>query len=291
MGVNEMRAEEVFAKDATTAHGGDSAAAPHGGSIAAEAAARPRGASGEMLRLTDMRKSFGGTEVLHGIDLAVARGEVVAILGPSGSGKTTLLRCANLLERADAGTLALDGTRYDLTRMTSRDVAAVRRRTGFVFQGYNLFRNRTVLGNVTEGLTVVRRVPRREAEERARASLARVGMADRADAYPSELSGGQQQRVAIARALATEPEIIYFDEPTSALDPELTGEVLAVMRALAEDGMTMLVVTHELGFARTVADRVVFMEHGTVLDDAPAPEFFGHPAHERIRAFLDNAGR
>ncbi len=243
-----------------------------------------------MLRLEGVRKSFDGAEVLHGIDLAVHRGEVVAILGPSGSGKTTLLRCANFLERADVGSLELAGSRYDLTRATKREVAAVRRKTAFVFQDYNLFRNRTVLGNVTEGLIVARRMPRARAEEIARGCLERVGMADRADAYPAQLSGGQQQRVAIARAMATDPEIIYFDEPTSALDPELTVEVLGSMRQLAEDGMTMLVVTHEMSFAKNVADRVVFMEDGAVVASAPAHEFFDHPANDRVRAFLRTVG-
>ena len=240
----------------------------------------------EMLRLEDVHKAFDRTEVLHGIDLTVAKGEVVAVLGPSGSGKTTLLRCANFLERADAGTLTLAGETIDLAHATRRQIAAVRKRTGFVFQGYNLFRNRTVLGNVTEGLIIARNVPRAEAEARAREALAHVGMADRCDAYPTALSGGQQQRVAIARALATASEIIYFDEPTSALDPELTGEVLAVMRRLAEDGMTMLVVTHEMSFARNVADRVVFMEGGSVVADTPARDFFEHPANDRVHAFL-----
>ena len=239
-----------------------------------------------MLRLEGVHKSFGGAEVLYGIDLTVRRGEVVAILGPSGSGKTTLLRCANFLERADAGTLELGGERYDLARATKREMATVRRRTAFVFQNYNLFRNRTVLGNVTEGLVVARKMPRAQAEELARDCLARVGMADRADAYPAQLSGGQQQRVAIARAMATDPEIIYFDEPTSALDPELTAEVLGSMRQLAEDGMTMLVVTHEMSFAKNVADRVVFMEGGSVVAEAPAREFFDHPANDRVRTFL-----
>lgn len=240
----------------------------------------------EMLRLTGVRKSFDGTEVLHGIDLAVNKGEVVAVLGPSGSGKTTLLRCANFLERADAGTLTLGGETYDLAHATHHEIAAVRRRTGFVFQSYNLFRNRTVLGNVIEGLVVARKIPKAEAEARAHEMLEHVGMDDRCDAYPAALSGGQQQRVAIARAMATDPEIIYFDEPTSALDPELTGEVLAVMRRLAEEGMTMLVVTHEMSFARNVADRVVFMEEGRVVADAPARDFFERPANDRVRAFL-----
>ena len=242
--------------------------------------------AGSMLRLTGVRKSFGGVEVLHGIDLVVGKGEVVAVLGPSGSGKTTLLRCANFLERADAGVLELGGECYDLVRATRKEVTAARRRTGFVFQGYNLFRNRTVLGNVCEGLVVARGVPRDQAERKAHEVLRRVGMDDRCDAYPTALSGGQQQRVAIARAMAADPEIVYFDEPTSALDPELTGEVLAVMRGLAEEGMTMLVVTHEMGFARNVADRVVFMENGRVVADAPAREFFESPANDRVRAFL-----
>ncbi|MDM8300351.1 amino acid ABC transporter ATP-binding protein [Collinsella tanakaei] len=244
----------------------------------------------DMLRLEGVRKTFGGSEVLHGIDLTVRRGEVVAILGPSGSGKTTLLRCANFLERADAGVLELGGERYDLAQATKREMAAVRRRTAFVFQNYNLFRNRTVLGNVTEGLVVARKMPRAQAEEIARGCLERVGMADRADAYPAELSGGQQQRVAIARAMATDPEIIYFDEPTSALDPELTVEVLGSMRQLAEGGMTMLVVTHEMGFAKNVADRVVFMEDGAVVAAASAHEFFDHPANDRVRIFLRTVG-
>ncbi len=241
-----------------------------------------------MLALRGVRKAFGGTEVLHGIDLTVRRGEVVAILGPSGSGKTTLLRCANFLERADAGELELGGELLDLARATRREVAAVRRRTAFVFQDYNLFRNRTVLGNVTEGLIVARRVPRAEAEERARACLARVGMAERADAYPAQLSGGQQQRVAIARALSMNPHVMLFDEATSALDPELVRDVLGVMRDLAHDGMTMIVVTHEMGFARDVADRVVFMDGGVIVEEGTPSEVFDHPKSERTKAFLGN---
>ena len=244
---------------------------------------------GDMLRLEGVRKSFGATEVLHGVSLSVRAGEVVAILGPSGSGKTTLLRCANFLERADAGTLAMGGKTYGLARTTPREATEARRRTGFVFQGYNLFRNRTALGNVTEGLITARKMPREEAREIAFACLERVGMKDRADAMPSQLSGGQQQRVAIARAMAASPEIIYFDEPTSALDPELTGEVLACMRDLAGDGMTMLVVTHEMAFARTVADRVVFMEEGRIVIEDDAHAFFERQSNERVRAFLQLA--
>ena len=251
---------------------------------AAQGAARA--GAPEILALAGVRKTFDGTEVLHGIDLTVRAGEVVAILGPSGSGKTTLLRCANLLERADAGELRLDGVAFDLARMKPSNITAIRRKTAFVFQDYNLFRNRTVLGNVIEGLTVARKIPRDEAERRARACLEQVGMADRCDVWPVQLSGGQQQRVAIARAMATDPEIVYFDEPTSALDPELTAEVLAVMRKLAEQGMTMLVVTHEMSFARNVADRIVFMEGGAVVAEGPAREFFERPANDRVRAFL-----
>ena len=239
-----------------------------------------------MFELQGIRKAFGGTEVLHGIDLSVAAGDVVAVLGPSGSGKTTLLRCANFLERADVGAMTFDDMHLDMHRATPREILEVRRRTAFVFQDYNLFRNKTVLGNVCEGLVAARKMPKHEAREKAVRCLEHVGMADRLDAYPVELSGGQQQRVAIARAMATDPEIVFFDEPTSALDPELTAEVLGVMRRLASEGMTMIVVTHEMSFARNVADRVVFMEAGRVVEQASARDFFGHPSNERVRAFL-----
>ena len=239
-----------------------------------------------MLEIEHIRKSFGEMEVLRDVSLSVEKGDVVAILGPSGSGKTTLLRCANFLETADSGVLRFDGESFELGRMNRRDIARLRRKTAFVFQNYNLFRNKTALQNVTEGLVVARRVPRDQAERTGLALLAKVGLADRADAYPRQLSGGQQQRVAIARALAADPEIIYFDEPTSALDPELTGEVLAVMQQLAQEGRTMLVVTHEMGFARSVASKVVFMEGGVVVEEAPAGPFFAHPVQERTRAFL-----
>ena len=242
-----------------------------------------------LLNVQDIHKSFGSLEVLKGVDLSVDRGDVVAILGPSGSGKTTLLRCLNFLERADRGTLIFDGERFDLAHAPKKDVARLRKKTAFVFQSYNLFLNRTALENVTEGLIVGRKVPRAQAVETARRALSKVGLADRTDHYPSQLSGGQQQRVAIARAMAADPEIIYFDEPTSALDPELTGEVLAVMRQLAEEGMTMLVVTHELGFARTVSSQTVFMEHGVVVESGPSCEMFAHPREERTRAFLQTS--
>ena len=239
-----------------------------------------------LLHVHDIHKSFGPLEVLRGVDLSVDRGDVVAILGPSGSGKTTLLRCLNFLEQADRGTLTFGGEEFRLGRVPRKDVARLRKRTAFVFQGYNLFLNKTALQNVTEGLIVGRKMPRAQAEEIGRQALEKVGLADRMGHYPSQLSGGQQQRVAIARAMAADPEIIYFDEPTSALDPELTGEVLAVMRQLADEGMTMLVVTHELGFARTVSSQVVFMEHGVVVESGPSREMFQHPREERTRAFL-----
>ena len=239
-----------------------------------------------MLEVKQMRKSFGDLEVLKQVSLQVNRGDVVAILGPSGSGKTTFLRCMNFLERADGGELNFDGERFSLARMSRKDVARLRKKTAFVFQSYNLFRNKTALENVTEGLIIGRRMPRAEAVRIGRQALKKVGMSDREDYYPGQLSGGQQQRVAIARAIATNPEIIYFDEPTSALDPELTGEVLAVMRTLAEEGMTMLVVTHEMGFARNVSNKVVFMEHGVVVESGDSHSFFHAPKEERTQAFL-----
>ena len=223
-----------------------------------------------MLQIRNLRKSFGDLQVLKSIDLDVNKGDVVAILGPSGSGKTTMLRCLNFLEKSDGGTMLFDDQRVDLARVTHAEANALRRRTGFVFQSYNLFANKTALQNVTEGLIIARKMPRRRAEEIARAALVKVGMDDRADYYPSQLSGGQQQRVAIARAMAADPEIIYFDEPTSALDPELTGEVLAVMRSLAGEGRTMLVVTQEMDFARHAANRVVFMEQGVIVEQNTA---------------------
>ena len=232
------------------------------------------------------RKVASELPVLRGVDLTVEKGDVVAILGPSGSGKTTLLRCLNFLETADAGQLVFDGERFDLAHASRADIARLRKKTAFVFQNYNLFRNKTALQNVTEGLIVARKLPKEQAEEIGMKMLAKVGLADRADYYPRQLSGGQQQRVAIARALAADPEIIYFDEPTSALDPELTGEVLSVMRQLAEEGMTMLVVTHEMGFARNVSSKTVFMENGVVVEQAPSREFFADPKEERTRAFL-----
>ena len=239
-----------------------------------------------MLEVKQIHKSFGDLAVLKQVDLQVNKGDVVAILGPSGSGKTTLLRCLNFLENADGGELDFDGEHISLGHVSKKDAARLRKKTAFVFQNYNLFRNKTALENVTEGLIIGRKMPKAEAVQIGRQALEKVGLSDREDSYPSQLSGGQQQRVAIARAIATKPEIIYFDEPTSALDPELTGEVLAVMRTLAEEGMTMLVVTHEMGFARNVSNKVVFMEHGVVVESGDSYSFFHSPREERTRSFL-----
>ena len=239
-----------------------------------------------MLEIKNVHKTFEGREVLRGIDLNVDKGDVIAILGPSGSGKTTFLRCLNFLERADKGTLVFDGERFDLASASRREVARMRKKTAFVFQNYNLFLNKTVLQNVTLGLTVGGGMRKSEAKDIAVAALERVGMAERLDSYPSQLSGGQQQRVAIARGLASSPEIIYFDEPTSALDPELIGEVLAVMRQLADEGMTMLVVTHEMDFARNVSSKVLFMDGGVVIESGPSKEFFANPQQTRSRDFI-----
>ena len=241
-----------------------------------------------MLQVRNLKKSFGTLEVLKGVDLDVNKGDVVAILGSSGSGKTTMLRCLNFLERADDGTMLFDEKQLELHSASRADINALRRRTGFVFQNYNLFANKTALQNVTEGLIIARKMPRAQAEEIGRAALVEVGMEDRADSYPSQLSGGQQQRVAIARAIAADPEIIYFDEPTSALDPELTGEVLAVMRKLAQEGRTMLVVTHEMDFARHAANRVIFMDGGVIVEQNDAETFFTNPAQPRTQEFLQN---
>ena len=239
-----------------------------------------------LLEASGIGKNFGDTKVLKDISLTLEQGEALAIIGSSGSGKTTLLRCLNFLETADAGQLVLDGETFNLAHAGRADIARLRKKTAFVFQNYNLFRNKTALQNVTEGLIVARKLPKEQADEIGMKMLAKVGLADRADYYPRQLSGGQQQRVAIARALAADPEIIYFDEPTSALDPELTGEVLSVMRQLAEEGMTMLVVTHEMGFARNVSSKTVFMENGVVVEQAPSQQFFASPKEERTRAFL-----
>ena len=240
-----------------------------------------------MLEIKNVHKTFDGKEILKGIDLNVEKGDVVAILGPSGSGKTTFLRCLNFLERADQGTINFDGEQVDLKTAKKRQIADIRQKTAFVFQNYNLFQNKTVLQNVTLGLTAARHMNKEEAKQKAIKALEKVGMADRLDSYPSQLSGGQQQRVAIARGLATDPEIIYFDEPTSALDPELIGEVLSVMRQLAEEGMTMLVVTHEMEFARSVSRKILFLEGGKTIETGPTQEFFQNPKTDRAREFVN----
>ena len=243
-----------------------------------------------MLEIKNIRKSFDGLEVLKGVSFAVEQGDVVAVLGPSGSGKTTLLRCMNFLEAADGGSMIFDGEEFIFGRVSKKEISRLRRKTAFVFQNYNLFLNKTALQNVTEGLVIARKMLKAEAEEIGRRALDKVGMSDRYHYYPDQLSGGQQQRVAIARAIATEPEIIYFDEPTSALDPELTGEVLFVMRQLADEGMTMLVVTHEMGFARNVSSKVMLMEDGTLVETGSSKEFFANPKEERTKVFLRNVG-
>jgi len=239
-----------------------------------------------MLEIKGLKKSYGENNILNGIDFKVDKGEVIAVIGPSGSGKTTLLRCISFLTEADAGLMSLDDKEYDMNKISKSDIKKLRSNMGFVFQSFNLFRNMTVLKNVMEGLVTVRKMDKAEAREKALSMLEKVGMLEKADNYPDELSGGQRQRVAIARAVALNPRVILFDEPTSALDPELTGEVLEVMKKLAEEGTTMVVVTHEMGFARDVASRVVFMADGVIVEEGPAKEIFDNPKEERTRQFF-----
>ncbi|MFJ4826867.1 amino acid ABC transporter ATP-binding protein [Streptomyces bacillaris] len=246
-----------------------------------------------MVEIRAVHKNFGSLEVLRGVDLSVRPGEVTVILGPSGSGKSTLLRTINHLEKVDQGWISVDGTlvgyRRDgnkLYELREREVLRQRTKIGFVFQNFNLFPHLTVVENIIEAPVSALRRPRKEAVEAAEKLLARVGLADKASAYPAQLSGGQQQRVAIARALALEPKLLLFDEPTSALDPELVGEVLDVIKDLARGGTTMIVVTHEIGFAREVADTVVFMDEGRIVEQGPPADVLDRPAQERTRAFL-----
>jgi polar amino acid transport system ATP-binding protein len=239
--------------------------------------------AGSAISIRDLHKSFGDHEVLRGIDLEVRRGEVVCVIGPSGSGKSTLLRCVNLLEEPTSGTIVVDDT--EITHPDC-EIDDARRAMGMVFQQFNLFTNLDVLGNLTVAPRRVLGLDRAEAETRARANLARVGLTEKERAHPGQLSGGQQQRVAIARALTMEPSVMLFDEPTSALDPELVGDVLDVMRSLAEEGMTMMVVTHEIQFAREVADRVLFIDEGRIIEQGPPAEVIGNPRQERTRNFL-----
>ena len=235
-------------------------------------------------------KTFHGQRVLHGIDLQVAQGEVVAIIGPSGSGKTTLLRSINLLEQPDSGTIQVGDIVIDAgvsARRQKAQVRALRQHVGFVFQNFNLFPHRTVLENITEGPVIVKGEPKAQAAARARELLEKVGLKGREDSYPRRLSGGQQQRVAIARALAMRPDVILFDEPTSALDPELVGEVLNTIRQLAQEKRTMVIVTHEMSFARDVADRAIFMDQGRIVEQGPAKQLFADPQQPRTRQFLE----
>lgn len=239
-----------------------------------------------MLKVKNIYKKYKQAEVLKGVDITVAKGDVVVVLGPSGSGKTTLLRCMNFLEKADQGNLEFDAISLDMNKATPREIGEIRKKTAFVFQNYNLFQNKTALENVTTGLIVGRGMPKGNAIEAGMQALKKVGMADRADYYPSQLSGGQQQRVGIARAIAVEPDVILFDEPTSALDPELVGEVLAVIKQLAKEGKTMVIVTHEMKFAADVATHVVFMADGKIVEEGPPKEIFLKPKEERTKTFL-----
>lgn len=239
-----------------------------------------------MLKINNVHKSFGDNDVLKGVNIEVNKGDVVVILGPSGSGKTTLLRCINFLERANQGELSIDQQKLNLNTASKKDIHAVRQKVAFVFQNYNLFQHKTALENVTEGLIVGRRIPKEQANEIGRKALDKVGLATKYDAYPSELSGGQQQRVGIARAVSLNPAIILFDEPTSALDPEWVGEVLAVMKTIAEEGTTMLVVTHEMSFAKEVATKVIFMDDGHIIEEGIADEIFSQPKEQRTKQFL-----
>jgi len=243
---------------------------------------------GPIVEARGVHKHFGALHVLKGVDLLVAETELVFIIGPSGSGKSTLLRCLNRLEEPSGGSIIVDGIDM-LSRRT--DLNRARQRIGMVFQSFNLYPHMTALGNVALALRKVVGQSRAEADTAGHAALARVGLADRADHYPSQLSGGQQQRVAIARAIALEPRVMLFDEPTSALDPELVGSVLAVMRSLRDSGMTMVVVSHEMGFARAAADRVVFMDDGRIVEEGPPTQVFGAPRHERTRAFIGQIER
>ncbi len=239
-----------------------------------------------MIEIRNLHKSFGKNKVLKGIDLDIKPGSVVAVLGPSGSGKSTLLRCINLLELPQKGTLKIGEMNIDYHKVHKKAVLDIRKKTGMVFQNYNLFLHKTALGNVAEGLIVVKKMNKKDAMETARKYLAKVGLSDKEMHYPAQLSGGQQQRVAIARALAMNPEVILFDEPTSALDPELVQEVLNAMKKVANEGITMVVVTHEISFARDVATNVVFLDQGHIIEHGSAAEFFKNPREARTQQFL-----
>lgn len=239
-----------------------------------------------MLKLQNIHKSYGAEEVLKGISLQVNRGDVVSILGPSGSGKTTLLRCINLLEKPDRGIITIGDAAVNIEKLSRKDTIHLRRKTAMVFQSYNLFANKSAVENVMEGLIVVKKMKKDEARRKSLALLEKVGLASKADQFPSQLSGGQQQRVGIARALALDPEVILFDEPTSALDPELVGEVLEVIQNIAKEGATMIIVTHELSFAKDISTHVVFMEKGVVVEEGSPKMLFSAPQQERTKEFI-----
>lgn len=239
-----------------------------------------------MIEIKNIKKNFDDLEILKDVSLSVQPHEVVVVLGPSGSGKTTMLRCINFLEHADSGILTVGDTTVNFSKVSKKEIREIRKKVGFVFQNYNLFANKTALENVMHGLVVVKKMSKKDARAKAEEALAWVKMEDRLNNYPSQLSGGQQQRVGIARAIAMEPEVILFDEPTSALDPELINETLEVMKSVAKRGITMLVVTHELSFAQDIADKVVFMDGGVVVEEGTPNEIFNHPKEERTKQFL-----
>lgn len=239
-----------------------------------------------MVRLENIHKHFGKLHILKGINLQVNKGDVLVILGPSGSGKTTLLRCINYLERPDEGKISVGDFSIQSGHQTKRDILTLRRKTAMIFQNYNLFKNKTALENVMEGLIAVKKIPKEVAREKSINLLKKVGLSEKIDAYPSQLSGGQQQRVGIARALALNPDVILLDEPTSALDPELVGEVLSVIKEIACEGITMIIVTHEMGFARDVANRIVFMDRGVIVEQGNPEDIFVNAKEERTKQFL-----
>lgn len=239
-----------------------------------------------MLKIQDIKKAFDGKEILKGISFEVHNGEIAALIGPSGTGKTTLLRCINFLERADSGNITIDDISVDVKQAKKKDILEICRHSGMVFQSYNLFRNKTVLENVTEGLVIVKKKFAKEAEEIAKRELDKVGMLEYLSQYPSQISGGQQQRVSIARAMAMEPSILLMDEPTSALDPELSKEVLTTIRKVADQGVPVLIVTHEIDFAREVSHKVIFMENGLVVEEGTPKEIFLEPKEERTKQFI-----
>jgi L-cystine transport system ATP-binding protein len=241
-----------------------------------------------VITIENLHKSFGHKKVLNGIDLTVNDGETVALIGASGSGKTTLLRCINFLERAQEGKLTIDGKTVDFKHTSRKDILAVRRKTAMVFQQYGLFKNMNAVKNVSAGLTIVQKIPKEKAKEMAVSALEKVGLADKLESYPGELSGGQQQRVGIARAMVLNPHVIMLDEPTSALDPELVGEVLTVIKKLADAGQTMMIVSHEMNFVRKTANRIIFMDEGVIAEQGTPGEIFTHPKNDRTKQFLKN---